>query len=195
MMVSLLLRPSFLPLASCRLKSSKVSRDMMPRLLEHELEESFTKGSGPGGQNVNKMTNAVFLRHLPTALWVKCHQTRSLEMNRKIARKLLAKKLDNFVNGEESVEAQEAKISKEKHDRKKEKIRLKYQARAASNSGTSDEQVESAVDEPISETETEVESAVDEPISETETVNSREELKANHGGDEKPLEHVKLKPL
>ena len=93
-------------------------------------------------------------------------------MNRKIARKLLAKKLDGLVNGEESVEAQEAKISKEKHDRKKEKIRLKYQARAAANTGTSDG---------------EGGSAGDEPNSEAETVKSSEELKTNHDGDEKPL--------
>lgn len=108
-----------------------VSRERVPRLVEGELEESFTKGSGPGGQNVNKMTNAVFLRHTPTGLWVKVHQSRSLEQNRKIARKLLTAKLDNFVNGEDSVENQEKKIAKEKMERKKEKIRLKYAARAA----------------------------------------------------------------
>lgn len=89
------------------------------------------KGGGPGGQNVNKITNAVFLRHLPTGLWVKCHQQRSVEMNRKIARQLLGTKLDNFVNGEMSVEAQKARIEKEHNEKNKEKIRLKYLARAA----------------------------------------------------------------
>jgi len=110
---------------------SRVSRELVPWLKEGELEESFIKGSGPGGQAVNKMVNAVFLRHTPTGLWVKVHQSRALEQNRKIARKLLTVKLDNFVNGEDSVENQEKKIAKEKIDRKKEKIRLKYSARAA----------------------------------------------------------------
>ena len=192
-MISLLLRPSLLPLASCRLlpvrlKSTKVSRDLVPRLLEHELEESFTKGSGPGGQNVNKMTNAVFLKHLPTNLWVKCHQTRSLEQNRKIARKLLTKKLDGFVNGENSVEAQEAALTRGKHEWKKEKTRLKYQARAASNTGTGDGEEGAAGEEHNSEQNS-------EHNSEADRVNPSEELETNHGGDEKPLKHDKLKPV
>ena len=114
-----------------RCKSS-IRRDLVPRLLEEELEERYTKGSGPGGQNVNKMTNAVFLKHLPTGLWVKCHQQRSLEQNRRIARKLLVTKLDNFVNGEDSIENQEKIQAREKLEKKKEKTKAKYAARAAS---------------------------------------------------------------
>ena len=114
-----------------RFKNSGINRTLVPRLLDTELEEKITKGGGPGGQNVNKMTNAVFLKHLPTGIWVKCQEQRSLEMNRKIARKLLVRKLDNFVNGEDSVESQERRINKEKLERKKEKTRLKYEAKAA----------------------------------------------------------------
>ena len=114
-----------------RCKSS-IRRDLVPRLLEDELEERYTKGSGPGGQNVNKMTNAVFLKHLPTGLWVKCHQQRSLEQNRRIARKLLVTKLDNFVNGEDSIENQEKIQAREKLEKKKERTKAKYAARAAS---------------------------------------------------------------
>ena len=72
-----------------------------------------------------QVANAVFL----SGLWVKCHQTRSVEMNRKIAKQLLVMKLDNLVNGENSVENQKKSIEKVKFDRKKEKIRKKYEER------------------------------------------------------------------
>jgi len=134
-------------LSAIRCKSIGINRDLVPRLVEDELEERFTKGSGPGGQNVNKMSNAVFLKHLPTGLWVKCHQQRSLELNRKIARKLLITKLDNFVNGEDSVENQEKMIAREKLEKKKEKTKAKYAARAAEKALSSDSGSEEQVTE------------------------------------------------
>lgn len=73
---------------------------------EADLEEVFISGSGPGGQCVNKAVNCCQLRHKPTGIVVKCHQTRSLENNRKIARESLAMKLDNLYNGDESFQAQ-----------------------------------------------------------------------------------------
>lgn len=42
-----------------------------PPLVEDELEEQFVKGSGPGGQSVNKTSNCVVLKHLPTGIVVK----------------------------------------------------------------------------------------------------------------------------
>ena len=134
-------------LSAIRCKSTSINRDLVPRLVEDELEERFTKGSGPGGQNVNKMSNAVFLKHLPTGLWVKCHQQRSLELNRKIARKLLITKLDNFVNGVDSVENQEKLLAREKLEKKKEKTKAKYAARAAEKAQSSDSGSEEQVTE------------------------------------------------
>ena len=99
----------------------------MPLLKSEDLEEKFTLGSGPGGQAVNKTANAVFLKHLPTGLWVKCHQTRSIEKNRKIARELLATRLDNHINGENSIENQQKLIDKVKLEKRKEKTKLKYE--------------------------------------------------------------------
>ena len=43
-----------------------VDRSRFPRLEERELEERFVRGSGPGGQSVNKTANCVSLKHLPT---------------------------------------------------------------------------------------------------------------------------------
>lgn len=71
-------------------------------LNESELEESFVRGSGPGGQKINKSKNNVFLVHVPTGISVQCQETRDLSSNRKIARKLLRDKLDLALNGENS---------------------------------------------------------------------------------------------
>ena len=44
-------------------------------LIENEIEESFIKGSGPGGQSVNKSSNCVQLKHLPTGIIIKVYTT------------------------------------------------------------------------------------------------------------------------
>ena len=46
---------------------------------EQDLEESFVRGSGRGGQKVNKTNNCVYLRHTPTGIAVKCHADRSAQ--------------------------------------------------------------------------------------------------------------------
>lgn len=52
---------------------------------EVDLEESFTRSSGPGGQNVNKVATAVMLRHRPTGTSVTVQDSRSQAVNRKLA--------------------------------------------------------------------------------------------------------------
>ena len=79
--------------------------DVSKFINEADLDEVFISGSGPGGQSVNKAVNCCQLKHKPTGLVVKVHQTRSLEKNRKLAREILAAKLDNLYNGEQSLEA------------------------------------------------------------------------------------------
>lgn len=98
-----------------------------PEILERDLEESIVKGSGPGGQSVNKTSNCVVLLHKPSGIVVKCHHTRSLAKNREIARELLQEKLDESMNGKNSYIAQ---VMREKRDKKlkaKQKTKKKYQ--------------------------------------------------------------------
>nr|CAH7721230.1 unnamed protein product [Callosobruchus chinensis] len=107
-----------------RLKHT-IDYSMVPKLLDKDLEETHVRGWGPGGQHVNKTANCVVLKHLPTGLIVKCHETRYLEQNRKRARANLLTKLDNLINGEQSVEAQMKALEKRKSDSREEKSEKK----------------------------------------------------------------------
>lgn len=93
----------------------------VPKLEESDLEEQYVKGSGPGGQATNKTANAVVLKHKPTGLTVKCHETRSLLQNKQIARELLVTKLDNLINGERSLQNQELQLQRKDSLKKKQK--------------------------------------------------------------------------
>jgi protein subunit release factor B len=61
---------------------------------EIDLEESFVRSGGHGGQNVNKVSTCVMLLHRPSGIQVKCQDTRQQGMNRFIARKLLLDKIE-----------------------------------------------------------------------------------------------------
>lgn len=64
------------------------------RVREEDLEESFIRGSGAGGQKINKTSSTVVLRHLPTGLEVRCQRERSQVMNRHWARVELCDRLE-----------------------------------------------------------------------------------------------------
>lgn len=97
-----------------------------------DLDERFVLGSGSGGQKVNKTSSTVVLRHLPTRTVVKCQATRSREVNRWIARRLLAERLLEQVEGERSARRQAAeKIRRQKRRRsRRQKARMLDEKRA-----------------------------------------------------------------
>lgn len=98
----------------------------VPVLNESELEEQFVRGSGPGGQKTNKTANCVVLKHIPTGIVVKCHENRLQSQNRDRARELLVTRLDNLINGENSVEGQRKALQEKKNNtrqKKQEKMR------------------------------------------------------------------------
>lgn len=99
----------------------------LPELKEEDLEENFVKGSGAGGQKVNKTSNRVILKHLPTQLRVECQDTRSLQQNRKIARKRLRLKVDEFINGDSSRVGQKVSVAVAKKAKNKSRNKRRRQ--------------------------------------------------------------------
>lgn len=64
------------------------------RIREEDLEEEFIRGSGPGGQKINKTSSTVVLRHVPSGIEVRCQRERSQIMNRYWARMELCDRLE-----------------------------------------------------------------------------------------------------
>jgi len=102
----------------------------LPELNEDDIEEKFVKGSGAGGQKVNKTSNRVILLHSPTGVRVECQDTRSLQQNRKLARKRLRSKVDEFVNGNSSRASQAVKKASSKKARNKARAKRRRQKKA-----------------------------------------------------------------
>jgi protein subunit release factor B len=89
-------------------------RDRMRKLQisETDMQESFARSSGPGGQNVNKVSTAVTLRHLPTGISVTVQGSRSQAVNRKLARERLLGAIESAREGQRMAEI--AKREKER---------------------------------------------------------------------------------
>ena len=79
-------------------KKIKQLREKMQRLglRESDFTESFVRSGGAGGQNVNKVSSCVWLKHLPTGLEVKCQRERSQALNRFLAKRLLIEKIESL---------------------------------------------------------------------------------------------------
>ena len=87
---------------------------------EADLDESFIRSGGPGGQNVNKVSTCVVLRHRPSGLEVRCQRERSQALNRFLARRILLQRLEAQRLGALSAEAQRiAKLRRQKRKRSK----------------------------------------------------------------------------
>ena len=85
---------------------------------ESDLREIFIRGSGRGGQKINKTSSCVQLLHAPTGIQVKCQQTRSRALNRFLARRELCEKIAERIYGEQSARQQAAeKIRRQKRRR------------------------------------------------------------------------------
>ncbi|MBI3994742.1 MAG: peptide chain release factor-like protein [Nitrospirae bacterium] len=90
---------------------------------EEDLEESFIRSSGPGGQNVNKTSTAVVLVHRPSGLTVRCQEARSQGLNRFLARRVLLDRIEGKKLGALSAERQ--RIEKIRRQKRKRSRRAK----------------------------------------------------------------------
>ena len=90
------------------------------KIREADIEESFVRSGGKGGQKVNKTSTCVYLKHVPTGIEVKCQEERSQSLNRYRARTILVKKVAASIEGRESEERlRREKIRRQKRKRSK----------------------------------------------------------------------------
>lgn len=122
----------------------------LPPIDEKDIEEKAIKGSGPGGQAINKTQNCCQIKHIPTGrshrktiegekttdsfvsgIVVTCQQTRFLEKNRELARRQLQERLDLHHNGENSLVAQYKREKAEKKFAKATETKQKLEKKRA----------------------------------------------------------------
>lgn len=119
----------------CQVRTVSRKHYKFPELKEEEIEEQFVRGHGPGGQAVNVTSNCVVLKHLPTGIFVKVHQSRSLSENRRIARERLQQHLDDYYNKENSFSKQEQReqlrkdVDREKKAKRRNELKKAFKQR------------------------------------------------------------------
>lgn len=87
-------------------------------LYERDIEETFVRSSGAGGQHVNKTSSCVQLLHRPTGILVKCQDDRSQAVNRFLARRRLMERYEADVLKKKTAAQQAAeKIRRQKRRR------------------------------------------------------------------------------
>ena len=102
-------------------EKNRLLRERMAALgiREEELEESFVRSSGKGGQHVNKTSTCVRIRHIPTGVEVKCMVDRSQSINRFLARRELVEKVALLMGQSTPASAKQEKARRQKARRKR----------------------------------------------------------------------------
>jgi len=87
---------------------------------EEDLKETFIRSGGSGGQNVNKTSTSVQIKHIPTGIVVKSQKGRTQGLNRFFARRVLLSRIEESLLGNKSSKVQKMeKIRKQKKRRKR----------------------------------------------------------------------------
>ncbi len=89
-------------------------------ITEESLQEKFIRGSGPGGQKINKTSSTVYIFHEASGIEIKCQKTRSQALNRYYARIQLCERIEERILGDKSKKEQDReKIRRQKRKRSK----------------------------------------------------------------------------
>mgnify|MGYP003335741082 CR=1 FL=1 len=80
------------------------------RVNEGDLVERFIRGSGPGGQKINKTSSCVQIKHLVLGIEVKCHKSRSLMANRITARSMICSIIEEKEEKKRKEEEEQMKL-------------------------------------------------------------------------------------
>ena len=112
-------------------KEESIQRQMRELgIHEDDLIEKFILGSGRGGQNLQKTSSCVYLKHIPTGIEVKCQQDRSQAVNRILARRLLCEAIKERIHKEKSKKQQEMeKIRRQKRRRSRKQKQKMLEAK------------------------------------------------------------------
>jgi protein subunit release factor B len=91
-----------------------------------EVDERFVRGSGPGGQKINKTSSTVWLRHLPTGVEVRCQAERSQAANRETAWQELCAKLETRLREQKAslTQARELERRRTRQKSRAQKLRM-----------------------------------------------------------------------
>ena len=101
-------------------KEELYSKKKRLSIFEEDIEEKFIKSSGRGGQNVNKNSTGVKLKHIPSGIIVKYQKERTQSLSRFFARRSLIEKMDELVNKDNSkTNLTKSRIAKQKSRRKR----------------------------------------------------------------------------
>ncbi|KAB2579727.1 putative peptide chain release factor-like protein [Lasiodiplodia theobromae] len=139
-----------------------------PVINEDDITESFLKGSGPGGQKINKTSSAVQLKHHPTGIVVKYQGTRSRTQNRKTARRMLAERLEEMEKGDQSRTQIKRAVQAKKKASKAKKSRRKYRALEEAKKAAGEGGAEAAAEDAHDEEDEEWEDIEEEDIEKNE---------------------------
>jgi len=111
------------------------------RVAAADIEERFVRGSGPGGQKINKTSSTVWLRHRPTGIEVRCQAERSQSANRETAWREMCEKLEARIRAAQR-EAQNLREGERRRTRQKsrgQKVRMiqskKHRAKSKAHRG------------------------------------------------------------
>jgi protein subunit release factor B len=88
-------------------------------IYEKDIEEKFIRSSGSGGQKVNKTSTCVYLNHIPTGIEVKWMEERSQSLNRFLARRELARRVEGLSGQRTPEDIKIEKLKRQKLKRKK----------------------------------------------------------------------------